>query len=251
MTVGNASLAALFEYPGEYEPDQLAHFEGLLTNARRFVDVGANRGIYSYVANSVIHSGKIVLVEANPVLVEKLYARIESWPHDTGNSIDIFEAAVSDRAGEIPFSIGTKDTHGTAARKSGAANLETILVQARKLDDIVAPMSGTVFKVDVEGFEYRVVSGAVQNLAANDCTFLIEMHGWGDEVLGKYPFHVFAFLWRLQYVPRRVGNSHTYEFSKASPVVCLAGFLRYGSIMFVKYLLRRSGLRLILKPNSQ
>jgi hypothetical protein len=63
-----------------------------------------------------------------------------------------------------------------------------------ELDSLLPVRPGTVFKVDVEGFEYCVIEGAKNHLSLIDCRIIIELHGWGDKKIRKYPYHVLKFM---------------------------------------------------------
>jgi FkbM family methyltransferase len=91
-----------------YEVDQLNQLHQLLMGADRFVDVGANRGLFSWMANEIMSAGQIVLIEANPQLCQKLQDEILAWR--PGNQLTIVPAAAGEKEEVLNFGVGSDDT---------------------------------------------------------------------------------------------------------------------------------------------
>ncbi len=224
----------------DYEHEQMAHLGRALTDADRFLDIGANQGLYARVANCVLRNGSIALVEANPDLAEMLRRDIASWP-DNGNRIEVFPVAAGDVATKLPFFMHGSDELGTLVQKNPQAT-QYAEVACEPLDTLFAPQARTLMKIDVEGFEYRVVLGARRLLSSGARVFL-ELHGWGDVERKKFPFHVIWQMYRQGFAVSRIGNSYTYDFVRAGFLKRTATFLRWGPVFAAKYLIRRLGLR--------
>ena len=86
-----------FNFLIDYEDAQLHLLPGVLSGARRFVDVGANRGLYSYVANALLSGGEIIAVEANPDLSQQLEQNMMTWPNPNGNKLRVMHSAAGDK----------------------------------------------------------------------------------------------------------------------------------------------------------
>lgn len=224
----------------DYEHEQMAHLGSALKKVDRFLDIGANQGLYARVANCVLRNGTIALVEANPDLAEMLRRDVTTWP-DNGNKIEVFPVAAGDVSTKLPFFMHGSDALGTLVQKSAQAT-QYAEVACEPLDNLFAPQARTLIKIDVEGFEYRVVLGAKRLLSSGACVFL-ELHGWGDAERQKFPFHVIWLMYRLGFAVSRIGNSYTYDFVRAGFVKRTIAFLRWGPVFAVKYLIRRTGLR--------
>jgi FkbM family methyltransferase len=224
----------------DYEHEQMAHLGRALSGTERFLDIGANQGLYARVANQVLRNGTIALVEANPDLAEMLRRDVATWP-DNGNRIEVFAVAAGDVATKLPFFMHGSDALGTLVHKGPDATLYAE-VACEPLDKLFAPQARTLIKIDVEGFEYRVVLGARRLLSSGARVFL-ELHGWGDAERRKYPFHVISLMYRRGFAVSRVGNSYTYDFVRAGFPKRTAAFLRWGPVFAAKYLIRRLGLR--------
>jgi FkbM family methyltransferase len=231
--------AAKFGFIDGYETDQLRRLSDLLEGSDRFIDIGANRGLFSWVANELGLHREIILIEADPALGRKLQTEVTTWP--SGNSITVIPCAVGDRDDTLSFNIGSEDTVGTFV-KSDFTAVSAVAVAVKPLDLLVEPREKTVLKMDVEGFEYRVLLGAKRHLAIPDCRILIEIHGWGDQEINKYPFDVLLLLYRLGFAPTRCGAAH-YLFEREPFAARTIGFLKCGPTLFAKGIIRRFGAR--------
>jgi len=231
----------------DYEVHQLSQLAEILQGATRFVDVGANRGIYAYVANALMRHGRIILIEADPRLAERLGAAVPDWMRETdnGNEITVLATAAGDQDCIMPFQVGPEETLGSLTGSDFlTGGTERVVVSVKPLDDLLPPGPGTVFKIDVEGFEYRVLDGARQHLAQPDAKLLVELHGWGDSSIGRYPHHVFGLLRRAGYRAEKTsGREYIFLFSRSDRWSAWASFLRFAPLAWLKSLARRAGLR--------
>jgi FkbM family methyltransferase len=239
----------------DYEPGPLACFGRALTRADRFLDVGANRGLYACLANRVLRNSEIALVEANPELAERLRQDITQWPTENGNKITVYPVAAGDVPTKLPFFMDETDTLGsfvldpdqTDASKyldlSKRRKVRRIDVACEPLDKLFQPADRTLIKIDVEGFEYRVLQGAKKLLSASDTRLLIELHGWGDAERRKYPLNVMWFMHRLGFTVHRMGHSYSYDFKPAGFFGRCMSLLRSGPTFVIKHIMDRTGLR--------
>lgn len=153
--------------------DQLAGW--LITRLCRpdmtFVDVGAHIG--SIIAEVQAHCPRttIVAVEA---MSEKVALLRRKFP-----GVTIHECAVGDEEGPVTFYVDEKRSgYSSLAARAG---LE-IVVQKRKLDDLLDGARVDAMKIDVEGAELGVLRGAVAIVARDRPTIMFE--SGPQEVLG-------------------------------------------------------------------
>ncbi|KAI3424545.1 Methyltransf_21 domain-containing protein [Psidium guajava] len=133
-----------------------------------FVDVGANVGMASFAA--AVMGFRVLAFE--PVL-ENLQRICDGiWMNRVGELMDLFEAAASDRVGNITFHklVGRLDNSAVSATGAKLAfkSNEEIELQVRSIPlDKVIPESEPVLliKIDVQGWEYHVLKGAVKLLS--------------------------------------------------------------------------------------
>jgi FkbM family methyltransferase len=209
-----ARLRRLQFEENHHEDRELAGLPSLLHGSDRFIDVGANIGLYIFHANRVLHNAELLAIEANPALRPVLE---EAWETavtdaDNGNRLIIETCAVLDRAGTIDFFVtsGLEDSSIFSGRIAGAS---MITVVGRPLDSFYKPSKKTVIKMDVEGAEYRVLSSARRFLSSGHTEFLLELHPWGEAAIKKYPLNVCNLFFRNGFACRRV--YHHYHFFRA------------------------------------
>lgn len=160
-----------------------------------FVDVGANVGYYSLLAKKRAGpSGRVLAFEANPKTLIKLKRNIEMNELD---GIEVFEGALSDKAGTLQlfaptstFHHGIKNHGESSLRNQGWAEHVEFTVQADTLD---ARLPGDVkqidvLKIDVEGSEPMVFRGAEQTIRKHKPVILMEINKRASQCFDFGPF---------------------------------------------------------------
>lgn len=127
------------------------------------LDVGANIGYTSLVlALSVGPMGRVRVFEPNPYVIPTLTKNVQEWASLSVAPIEVETVALSDRDGEAILGFP-----GEYAQNEGLASLESkndgIPVRVFRLDSLNIGGAGVV-KIDVEGHESAVISGATRLL---------------------------------------------------------------------------------------
>jgi FkbM family methyltransferase len=151
------------------EPEIRA-LSGLINRARNAIDVGANKGTYTYfMARLARH---VYAFEPNP----KMFAVLK---RTVAGNVTALPIALSDRSGtdvlRIPY--GRKGVSNQGSSLSPAKPMENCLpltVETRRLDDLGLTDIGFI-KIDVEGFEQQVLAGAADTIARERPSLLIEI----------------------------------------------------------------------------
>lgn len=128
------------------------------------LDVGANIGYMTLVlALSIGPRGRVTSFEPNPDLLPTLQTNVNNWKSLQIAPIEIKTIAVSDRDGEgcLGFPAEYGQNWGVASLELGGGGIP---IRLSRLDSLESGGVG-VMKVDVEGHEASVFSGA-QNLLA-------------------------------------------------------------------------------------
>ena len=183
-----------------HEKELIETLPGLLGDAGVFVDVGASLGQYTYHANRALRNGRIYAIEADPVRYEELEKNCAKWQAESTNIITPVHAAASAGDGEISFFVTDSNVSGglfvrgdTPASK---LNWREVTVKSLSLDSLFAEDPPDFIKIDVEGAELKVLSGAVGILKKSRTRFLIEVHNFPDSV---NPKEVYKFMERFGY----------------------------------------------------
>lgn len=160
-----------------YEWHERLFINSFLKPGDVFIDIGANIGLFSLIAAKRIgNSGKVYAFEPNPIVSTRLAENIKL---NRFNNIIRIQAAISDEEGEFPFYLSQDgyDAWNSFARPVAGDNFITENVKSIRWDDFAKDHnligSVTMMKIDVEGWEIRVLKGAINTLSRKDAPVLI------------------------------------------------------------------------------
>lgn len=138
----------------------------------RFLDIGANIGLYSFLASSVVGpDGRVVAFEPGRMPAERFR---ETCLKNRIESIELIRSAVGERDGELLFEAGTEDA--TSHVSGGSAGTPVSVV---RLDSMMDDRPYAMAKFDIEGYEPFALRGMGQHLAAGTPpVFLLEAAGY-------------------------------------------------------------------------
>lgn len=144
-----------------------------VAQAETFVDVGAERGFYAYLALKHMPSGgRIVALEPDPAryaILSRLFAGQAN--------VEVHRLAAFDTAGKTTF-VKPWGCSATAADVCGDRfEVETVV-----LDEFLDELSPDIIKIDVEGAEACVLKGMRRVLARGRSRILLEYHPWVEQV---------------------------------------------------------------------
>jgi FkbM family methyltransferase len=162
-------------YYGLQEFEDMAFVVHALRPGDVFVDVGANVGSYTILAAGV-SGAKCVALEPVPGTFGSLLDNVRL--NDLESRVVCRNVAAGDAEGTIAFTADL-DTmnHAMAPDESSRA---VLTVPVTTLDDILRETSPTLIKIDVEGFETRVIDGAERTLRSPTLlAVLMELNGSG------------------------------------------------------------------------
>ena len=154
-------------FMGEYELETTRLFERLARPAWTVLDIGANVGYFAVVAAQAGGSGsRVAAFEPNPVIGEMLAATARRNP---GIDIHVEHMAVGEAVGELELHLSEQ------SRNSGMASLRAdlpdraaggVAVKVTTVDRYCEEhgLVPDMIKIDVEGFEARVLIGAERTL---------------------------------------------------------------------------------------
>ena len=77
---------------------EFVRFKELLKGTKRFIDVGASHGVYTYHANKILKNSEIFAIEADPERFGILQKNVKTWAAESTNNIYCINAAASDEA---------------------------------------------------------------------------------------------------------------------------------------------------------
>ena len=135
------------------------------------IDVGANIGFYTCLfARRVGPRGRVIAVEPTPASFAALQENVAK--NKCQETVECHACALSDRAGQAELSVYAEgqdvyNTLGSFNALAAGRPVATVQVPTTTLDQLLdgKPVeNGCFIKIDVEGFEYQVLRGAVDHL---------------------------------------------------------------------------------------
>jgi FkbM family methyltransferase len=163
-------------YTGLHEFEDMAFVLHVLRTSDLFVDVGANVGSYTILASAAL-GAKTIAFEPIPTTYGHLVDNIDlNGVHDLVIAHNI---GVGAERGELIFT-SSLDTvnHVLGAAESDIASTK---IAVNTLDETLGESRPTVIKIDVEGFETRVIDGAGKALSRDTLLAVVmELNGSGE-----------------------------------------------------------------------
>ncbi len=196
---------------GRFEATQFDALRSLLAGSPwkerakegRFIDVGANIGLYSVAFADAFAS--TLAVEANPQTFLILQANLALRGKDNVTPICV---GASSSAGTTHIHIPLNGNLGQASLESPGLNVGTksLSISVKPLDQIVRENPGprvALLKIDVEGHEEQVLRGAAETLKSDKPLVLFEALKGSDgtacakllQEFGYEHFHLFKREW--------------------------------------------------------
>lgn len=153
----STGIASHLIWTGKWEPRIEAALDERIHPGDTVCDFGANFGFYTLsFARMVGSKGRIISVEANPPIYQKLKKSV----HVNGYAkrTTIHNLALADQNGMLEFRVDSEYSGGGSLVFKGAQG--SIQVKARRVDDLIpAETHVNVIKMDVEGAEALVLAG--------------------------------------------------------------------------------------------
>jgi FkbM family methyltransferase len=162
-------------YCGLHEHDDMGFALHFLRATDCFFDIGANVGSYTVLAAGAA-GARVVAVEPIPVTFRALQANVRL--NDLGDRVLLRNVGLGAEAGTVRF---TQDRDAmNRALLPGETVASAIDVAVVTLDSIADPVVPTLMKLDVEGYEARVLAGGERTLRSETLRcMLMEMNGSG------------------------------------------------------------------------
>jgi FkbM family methyltransferase len=164
-------------FHGTFETAERAFMHAFLRTGDVFVDVGANIGLFTLIAARIV--GESGAVHAFEPCAKTFRRLLDNVAMNKLKNVECHQAALSDNAQTLELSISTDGMDGwnaLADRPYMGEHYEKETIQARRWDDVASERNliGRValMKIDVEGWETRVLNGALDSLSHDDSPVL-------------------------------------------------------------------------------
>lgn len=172
---------------GREEEDDLAALYHILKPGQTLVDCGANIGVWTlHAAIATGAHGKIHAFEPNPATFEKLLHNIRL------NALEgrVHASCIACGEGEDRRPLVCSDEHNTSRLASGPVE-NAVMVPITTLDKALGEIPIHGIKIDVEGYEMRVLKGAYEILLRSKPWLCVEFNTLltGSNRLGDWDVH--------------------------------------------------------------
>lgn len=203
-----------WRYRLRHEKDSIKYVLGLNLDGTTVLDIGANKGIYTYwLSKKVGKNGKVIAFEPQPELGEYL--------NDLKKSFGISNATIINKG--LSYEKGSLDLYRGKVGSGGARvaisqddpirnqGLQKVKVEVTTLDSFLENKNEKIsfIKCDVEGHELSVFKGGEATLRKNMPTILFECHH-EEATSGE----LFSFLIDLGYSGFFIKNDKEIDFSR-------------------------------------
>jgi FkbM family methyltransferase len=164
-------------YCGLHELEDMAFVLHFLRPEDLFVDVGANVGSYTVLASGVVGATTIA-VEPSPAAFAVLEDNVRL--NGITERVEAHNIAVGREEGTVAFTLGHDTGNHVVSLGQEAKEQETALVSQVPLGELLGGRTPALIKLDVEGYEAEVLSGA-ERLFADQAlrAVLMELNGSG------------------------------------------------------------------------
>jgi FkbM family methyltransferase len=238
VPTSDPDFGAIIHSYRQYEEPVRAAMRAGLAPGDVCVDVGANIGVMTFLAASIVGSeGRVIALEPNPGNVQLLYRGLLL---NGFANVQVLPLAASDRRAVFSLS-GRSNTHLVEPRgPSGGGSF----AQSVTLDEVAADLPRVDFvKMDIEGHEPQALRGSVRLIARHHPTLLVEFNPrclkTQDEDPLAYVTWLFARYSRVRAISH-FGDDRTFEragdlitfWQKRAAQVTAAGQLPEGMLHF-------------------
>lgn len=179
---------------GTYEKGTLYFIASYLNRGDCFVDVGANIGLMSIFASQCVgNPGKILAFEAHPETHQLLQENIAL---NHVKNIENFNFALGNEAGKATIYDNWNVNRGGSSLVIHSENSTGFEVDVKTLDEVIQnDFQPKMIKIDVEGFEFQVLKGAVNTIKNSKPILIIEFSVSRDNQYD--PFEMIDFIERF------------------------------------------------------
>ena len=146
----------LLFYPQLYDRNEIAFLRHVLQPNDTFLDVGANVGFYSLIASRLVGDhGRVLAIEADPENFRKLSVNRQL---NGAANITALHRGVSDRNETLQLGLNNSGNRGGHSfLSSGGPSVDVVCEPLLSLLNAATMPPIRVAKLDIEGFEFRVL----------------------------------------------------------------------------------------------
>lgn len=218
---------------GSFEGDVCLFMLNSLQKGMTFIDIGAHYGFFTLLGSYLVgKEGKVLAFEPTPTTYQQLLKNVTN--HSKYPNVETYNCAAYSEGTEIEFydygleNSAYNSAFGSRKADSSSTGKNTIIVKARRIDDILREKelkSANLIKIDAESSEMHVLKGMIKTLRNYEPNIIIEL---GDFEIHGVPEskEIITWLQHVNYSPYEVRNGEIV------PHVIRAQY-EYSNLLFV------------------
>ncbi len=191
------------------------------------IDIGANIGYTTLLFSKVCGEGEVISIEPSKELFETIENHIKL---NNLNNITPLNVAVGEKEKKAKlYSVSENNSGMNRIFENDTISFNSEIITIKTLDELVLEQNITTvnaIKIDVEGYEYKVLKGAYNTLKAKHPILFIEIDENNLKEQHCTPAEIFQFLFDLNYsvfeaeTMRKIELSNNYS-GVHFDVICL------------------------------
>jgi FkbM family methyltransferase len=164
-------------YCGLLEFEEMMFTLHLLRKNDLFGDIGANIGVYSVLASKNA-GADVIAVEPIPSTFKKLESNLEL--NKIKESVEALQMGAGQENGHLAFTQSSDTVNHVAEAMELVERNDIISIPVKTIDDIFKNRAPLLLKIDIEGFEWPALNGALKTLESQALkSIIIELNGSG------------------------------------------------------------------------
>jgi FkbM family methyltransferase len=203
-----------------YEPEVWRALMNEVRVGDVIADVGSYVGLYTIaLAQRIGASGTVVAFEPDDSNSRELKQHVEL--NSVADRVRIVRAAVGEREGFAEFASNLDSSFISGAIAASTKN-KSVETQCVTLDGFFAGKKLDLLKIDVEGYEQKVLEGATELLTderRSPRTIFIEVHPYAWSALGTTSDSILQLLKRFNYEVKEIGGQTVERISEYGEIV--------------------------------
>ena len=201
-----------------YDLETLLVMELICEEGDNIADVGANYGNFSIVASTLIgKTASIVAFEPNPKAFARLRTNVDM---NRLSNIRLVNAGLSDKIGTLVLNVPRHNPGEASFANVEGSDSETFECAVKTGDEEFADLTVACIKIDVEGFEVRVLDGFKTVIERDRPWIITEVVRTHLQRDGHLPEDLGEVLDPYGYTPYRIGFSGIGKWKKISFYPC-------------------------------
>lgn len=168
-------------HSGSWEPNLVGFLRPFLTEGDLVLDIGANIGYHSLHFASLLPKVDCISFEPHPIIYEQLTDNIRI---NQFSNINAYQVAVGDVSGTTSFFMQDEKAYNrgmSAIEYYQGIGAEFTKIEVKKIaiDDFLSKEMQKrvkIIKIDTQGFEYQVISGAKNTIEKSRPIIIAELH---------------------------------------------------------------------------